>query len=902
MTHSPSTLSVRPPERPIQPRPRPSSALRDRAAIGWLALALLAALAHPWVPGLTWLTVHLVLLGALTHSIMVWSHHFSQALLKTAPSPDASRRQDRRIILHIVGVLAVLAGVTGSLWWLTVTGATLVSVAVTWHGVVLWRRLRAALPGRFRITIRYYLAAAACLPVGAVFGVLLAGGPDAATQGRYLLAHSVTMVLGWAGLTVTGTLVTLWPTILRTRLDERAERLTRQALPVFLGALVVVDAAALTGWRLLSVGGMLGYLLALLWWGRALLRPARTAPPKHASSWSVTAALVWLFVSVVLIGVRVALTPSWEQLTGSYDTIALIIAAGFASQILIGALSYLMPVVLGGGAEVWRAGQSEFDRWAVARVVVVNLGLLLWALPGPPAVHTLVGALVLLALGSFIPILLLATRAALKVKAARENTPPGQRRELPPEKSIWSPGQLVAGVAAVAVALSVGVAWNPSAAGLTGAALNSPGTSAAAQVRPTGHTTRVSVEAIGMRFKPSTITVPRGDRLVIDLVNQDPTTPHDLVLDNGADSGRLMPGQRTTLDAGIISADMQGWCSVVGHRQMGMTMSIVVTGGAAGSGDTTGTPADSGHDTMGQAAPTVVPDQDVPAGFTAADPTLPALSDDTVHKVTFTVEETKLEVAPGIWQTRWTYGGTVPGPTLHGRVGDTFEVTLVNKTSMGHSIDFHAGELAPDGPMRTIPPGDSLRYTFTATRSGIWMYHCASEPMSAHIGAGLYGAVIIEPPDLAPVSASYVIQQGAAYVLGDGRSPIEQVDADAALAERPTFVTFNGMAFQYDHRPITVRAGERIRIWLLDAGPSRPLSFHVVGGQFDTTYAEGAYLLRNGKDAFGAVTGGAQALALQPAQGGFVEITFPEPGTYPFVSHIMADAEHGAHGLFRVEK
>jgi nitrite reductase (NO-forming) len=104
---------------------------------------------------------------------------------------------------------------------------------------------------------------------------------------------------------------------------------------------------------------------------------------------------------------------------------------------------------------------------------------------------------------------------------------------------------------------------------------------------------------------------------------------------------------------------------------------------------------------------------------------------------------------------------------------------------------------------------------------------------------------------------------------------------------------FNGYADQYDHRPLTARTGERIRIWVLDAGPDRATSFHVVGGQFDTVYSEGSYLLRPG-------SGGSQALALQPGQGGFVELSFPQAGRYPFVSHIMIDAERGAHGIFDV--
>jgi nitrite reductase (NO-forming) len=268
--------------------------------------------------------------------------------------------------------------------------------------------------------------------------------------------------------------------------------------------------------------------------------------------------------------------------------------------------------------------------------------------------------------------------------------------------------------------------------------------------------------------------------------------------------------------------------------------------------------------------------------------------------VTLTVEEVELEVAPGIRQKRWTFDGAVPGPTLHGRVGDTFVVTLVNAGSMGHSVDFHAGERAPDDVMRTVPPGGSLTYRFTATRAGMWMYHCSTMPMSAHIAAGMFGAVVIEPDGLPAVDRSYVVVQSEVYLDGDGRSSVREVDAAAAAADTPDAVVFNGIANQYVARPLAAKVGERVRFWVLAAGPNRGSSFHVVGTQFDTVWSEGAYLLRHGVGPMGDTGGGSQVLDLAAAQGGFVELTAPEPGHYPFVTHVMADAERGARGILRV--
>src|SRR5690606_28531872 len=120
------------------------------------------------------------------------------------------------------------------------------------------------------------------------------------------------------------------------------------------------------------------------------------------------------------------------------------------------------------------------------------------------------------------------------------------------------------------------------------------------------------------------------------------------------------------------------------------------------------------------------------------------------------------------------------------------------------------------------------------------------------------------------------------------------VDVDKLHAEQPDLVVFNGHANQYRHFPLTAKVGESVRIWVLNAGPNRTTSFHVIGAQFHTVYAEGAYRLRPGDQ------GGSQSLGLTPAQGGFVELSFPEAGHYPFVSHVMVDHERGAGGIFAV--
>jgi nitrite reductase (NO-forming) len=888
--------------------------LRDHPTTLWLTAALVVAALGRGIPAADWLVVHLVLLGAVTHAVMVWSTHFAQALLKTPPTLDGRRQQGRRLALLLAGSTLVFVGVPAGWWPVTVAGATCAASAVTWHGIQLWRRLRAALPGRFRITIRYYLTAATAMPVGAFFGVLLAQQPPDPWHARLLVAHSMTMALGWLGLTVTGTLVTFWPTLLRARMDERAESLAASALPVLVAGLAVAVTGALVGVRLLASAGLLTYAAGLAWWARALVAPARRSLPRRFATVSAALAVTWFLGCVVAVAVLVVASPDWSSVGAHYELVAAALAVGFALQLMLAALSHLVPSVLGGGPAALRAGLDWFERGAPFRVAVLNLGLALWLLPLPGPTRTILGALVALAVACFLPLTGLSIRESIRARRAAEAGAAATRdraegagsategagvravttRVAATERPFWSSGQIPAAVSVVALAvassLALSVASAPAAAGA---------------VAPTGHTTTVEVVARDMRFTPAAVTVPLGDRLVLRVTNRDQTTTHDLVLETGARTERLAPGATGELDAGVVEAPIEGWCSVVGHRQMGMVLHVLVAGGAAAPADPSGSMA-GGAPAAGQpGSGMTMPDATVHAGqgtlgagFTAYDPVLPPLPAERVHRVTLTVEELEQQVAPGVWQRRWTYNGTSPGPTLHGRVGDVFEVTLVNHGSMGHSIDFHAGSRAPDEVMRTVPPGGSLAYRFTATHAGIWMYHCGTMPMSAHIAAGLVGAVVIEPPDLPAVDRSFLLVQSELYLgPSTAHGSASEVDATKAQAATPDGVVFNGTAFQYDSAPLRARVGERVRFWVLDAGPNRATSFHVVGAQFDAVWAEGAWLLRRGVS-----SGGSQTLSLGAAQGGFVETTFPEAGHYPFVSHVMADAERGAHGIVTVQK
>lgn len=896
----------------------------------WLLAAAVLTVAHRWVPAAQWLMVHLLLLGAVSTAILLWSQHFADTLLRQ-PAPGGRRGLVVRLAAHTAGAVLVVVGLAVPVFPLVVAGSVLVAGAGLAQAVVIGRQLRSALPTRFRPLARWYVCAGALLPLGVGCGVLLARGTlsdDA--HGRLYVAHVVLTLVGWVATTVLGTLVVLWPTVRHARIEPSDEAAGRRALPVVLAGLGVVVLAAATGWRWLVLVGCVvvaagaGLVGAMMWrQHRAALvvsadaaRPvaARIAPeyrPAVLAPGSLAASVAWLVGSLVAFGVVVVAAPGWDVAALRVHGLVAPFAVGFAAQVLLGALSHLLPVVLGGGPAVARRTAAELDRGGVVRLVLVNGGLLLFCAPVPSTVRVLVSFVVLGALVAFLVLAARAVRIARRPAAPAADPAASPATAARPSRS----GALAVGVAALALALVVGVAIDPPAAGIAAAGSSGGGRAdgAGPGVVATGRTTTVQVEAREMRFVPARVEVPAGDRLVLEVTNADDDV-HDLVLADGTTSGRLAPGEAATVDVGVVGSDLDGWCSVAGHRLMGMTLQVVVTGSpvvAAPSADPTGPADHAGHGTShGHGATDGTTDDSGDGGadrdaaglldlmatpddaFVARDAALPSLGPDrgpVTRRVRLVVQEAVREVAPGVTQRLWTFGGQAPGPVLHGRVGDTFVVTLVNDGTIGHSVDFHAGALAPDDVMRTIAPGEELTYTFTATRSGIWMYHCSTMPMSVHLANGMLGAVVIEPDGLPDVARQYVVVQSELYLGEQGG----EADAAKVAAAEPDLVVFNGYANQYRDRPLAAAAGERVRFWVLDAGPNRPSAFHVVGGQFDTVFREGEYALRDGGS---TGSGGAQVLALQPAEGGFVELAFPEPGTYPFVTHAMSDAESGAQG------
>ena len=431
----------------------------------------------------------------------------------------------------------------------------------------------------------------------------------------------------------------------------------------------------------------------------------------------------------------------------------------------------------------------------------------------------------------------------------------------------------------------------------SGSPSSASGTSALAAAKASGPTSAM-VHLSEFSIEPADVTVASGGTL--EVMNMGTMTHNLAIRDTSLATPMISGGGTAELKLGSLAGGTYTiYCQVPGHDAAGMHATLHVTGGTGGSGSTangtsgTASAAGAPSSTNSASADAKVNFSANPApSWQAFDPSLAPAPGGAVHDLTFHMKEITREVSPGVTQQAWTFNGQVPGPILRGHVGDVFNVTVVNDGTMTHSIDFHASQVAPNVAMASIAPGKSLLYQFKADYSGIWMYHCGTAPAIEHIANGMFGAVIIDPPNLPPVAHEYVMIQSELYLGPQGQPG----DVTKMLADTPDAVVFNGYVNQYKYAPIKVDPGQRIRIWVLDAGPSDISSFHIVGTIFDTVYKEGRYELQPGNP----TGGGSQALDLMPAQGGFVETTFAQPGVYTMVSHKFADASRGDLGTFDV--
>ncbi len=261
------------------------------------------------------------------------------------------------------------------------------------------------------------------------------------------------------------------------------------------------------------------------------------------------------------------------------------------------------------------------------------------------------------------------------------------------------------------------------------------------------------------------------------------------------------------------------------------------------------------------------------------------------------VVEKEMQISEGVSYTFWTFGGTVPGSFIRVRQGDTVEFHLKNHpgNKMPHNIDLH-GVTGPGGGAASsfTAPGHESQFTFKALNEGIYVYHCATAPVGMHVANGMYGLILVEPPEgLSKVDHEYYVMQGDFYTTGKYREKgLQPFDMEKAIDERPTYVLFNGAeGSMTGDRAITAKTNETVRLFVGNGGPNMVSSFHVIGAIFDKVRYEGGSNVQKNVQTTLIPAGGAVS----------VEYRTKVPGSYVLVDHSIFRAfNKGALAIMKV--
>ena len=383
--------------------------------------------------------------------------------------------------------------------------------------------------------------------------------------------------------------------------------------------------------------------------------------------------------------------------------------------------------------------------------------------------------------------------------------------------------------------------------------------------------------AIDKQVNP-VLQVQPGDVVEITLVNGDGVM-HDLAIDElQVASGSVdLQGQIKTV---TFRVDQEGefiyYCSITGHRQAGMFGKLIVGEPAA--------PVAAGVSVVHNPA-------DLPKPIGSRGP--------TSVRVDLTAKEVEGQLADGATFSYFSFNGTIPGPMIRVRLGDTVELHLKNETTSAfpHSIDLHAVTGPGGGAVFTqTNPGQESSFTFKALNVGLYVYHCATPSVAHHIANGMYGLILVEPPGGLPaVDREFYVMQGEVYTeQAFGAQGHLDFSEAKLLSEAPEYFVFNGAAGALTQDANTLRAsvGETVRIFFGVGGPNFTSSFHVIGEIFDRAYPFAA---------LGSPLEDVQTVSVPPGGATMVEFELQVPGRYILVDHALSRLERGLAGFLIVD-
>jgi manganese oxidase len=235
-----------------------------------------------------------------------------------------------------------------------------------------------------------------------------------------------------------------------------------------------------------------------------------------------------------------------------------------------------------------------------------------------------------------------------------------------------------------------------------------------------------------------------------------------------------------------------------------------------------------------------------------------------------------LELTSTIKFMSWNINGRVPGPTFRAKAGEWVRVIFENDDGHSHSLHFHGIHPAEMDGVKPVRKGKTFIYEFEAKPAGLHLYHCHIVPVTRHVGKGLYGLFIIDPPERREPADEMVLILGGYDINNDATNEL---------------YAFNGIPNYYRDYPIQIYQQQLVRVYLLNMIELDPaITFHIHANLFQL-YRTGRSLTPDEET---------DVVTMGTAERHILEFRYPYPGQYMFHPHQDAIAERGCMGLFEV--
>jgi manganese oxidase len=250
----------------------------------------------------------------------------------------------------------------------------------------------------------------------------------------------------------------------------------------------------------------------------------------------------------------------------------------------------------------------------------------------------------------------------------------------------------------------------------------------------------------------------------------------------------------------------------------------------------------------------------------------------TVREFKITAQNTILKLNEAVSFNSWNFNGRVPGPTLRAKAGELIRVSFLNQSGHAHSMHFHGFHPAAMDGIKPIRHNRGTIYEIDAEPYGLHLYHCHVEPVTRHIGKGLYGMLIIDPPQPRPPADEIVLVMGGYDTDTNGKNEL---------------YAFNGIPDYYMKHAIDIYQDRLIRLYVLNLIEfDVAVTFHLHATMFDV-YPTGMTLKPSHTS---------DVITMGTAERHILEFKYNYLGRYMFHPHQDDIAEHGCMGAFNVIK